>query len=225
MPDWSGWITLGSVGISTPELSAVQISNVPKDGNTGISEGGFNNQFLFTDADGSFNFPVISDESTGNFGVGFLSAGHFTDQIGMDGDPSFTTNSHTVQAQLDASLLGGQHAMLSYAIVDEHGSFHSEIDDGGGAIDRLAIPISIADFDLHRHLASQSSDGAITDLEVLKWEELSLQPFQVLPFFRSEGDGFIRPRLFAGGTPELAQSKNQQDQNALQYGPTVSSEW
>jgi hypothetical protein len=191
---------------------------------TGISEGGFDNQLLFTDFDGSFNLSVISHKSTGNFGVSFLSTGLFTDQLRMDDDPSLTSDSHTVQAQHEASLPGGQHTILGYAIVNEHVSFHSEIADGGAAIDGLAIPISIADFDVRRDLASQGSDGTITDLEVLKLEGLSLQPFQALPFFGSEGDGFIRPRLFAGVTPGLGQSDNQNNQRALQHNLSFGSQ-
>jgi hypothetical protein len=221
-PDWITGVTLGSSGVSTTKLPMVKVHNVENDRNTGGGEGGLNDQGFFAGLSDSSVFQVGSYESTGCAGGGSLrnrlsDGASVADQVGSDGNTSLPTNSHSVQSQDDSLLLQRKNVVLINVVVNEDIALHPEITDSGALIDGLAVPISITDFDLRRDFASQGSDGAITELEVLKLEELSLQSFETISRLGRLGEGFIEPRFFTGVAPGLGQDEDQQNQNMLQH--------
>ena len=65
MPDWSTRVELGSIGVPTAELAIVNEGDLQENGSTGSGEGGFNDQLLLTDIDGSFNLFGASGFSVG----------------------------------------------------------------------------------------------------------------------------------------------------------------
>jgi hypothetical protein len=168
----------------------------------------------------SFKYRRTSSQEA--LGGSLFNAALFTDEFRMDGHPSFSPDSQAVQSQHDASLLHGQDATLVHVIVNEHISLHSEIADGETAIGSNRT-VGIPGFDVRRDFASQGSDGAISDLEILDLEELSLQSFETSPRLGRLGEGFIRPRLFAGVTPVFGQSENQNNQSSLQHNLSLGS--
>jgi hypothetical protein len=114
-------------------------------------------------------------------------------------------------------LLQGQETTLGYVIVNEHIALHSKVADGRAAIDGLAIPGGIADFNIRSDFAAQGSDGAVADLDILELEELSLRPLETLSPFGGELDGFVTSTFFADVTTDLGQGEDEQNQTALQH--------
>jgi hypothetical protein len=219
---------LGAIGISTTKLSMEEVNNIENDRNTGSGEGGLNDQGFFTDLGDSSVLQIASHEFTGSAGVSTLGSGlshsaSIADQVGSDGYTSLSTYGHAIQPQDDSLLLQGQNTTLIHVVMNKDIALHSEIADGRASIDGLAIPRSITDFNICGDFPTQGSDGAVTDLEILKLEELSLQSFETLPRFAREFKRFIEPCFFAGVAPVLGHSKDQQNQNALQHESSVNS--
>lgn len=129
------------------------------------------------------------------------------DQVGSDDYASLSADSHTIQSQDDSLLLQGQETTLGYVIVNEHIALHSKVADGRAAIDGLAIPGGIADFNIRSDFAAQGSDGAVADLDILELEELSLRPLETLSPFGGEFDGFVTSTFFADVTTDLGRAR------------------
>jgi hypothetical protein len=114
-------------------------------------------------------------------------------------------------------------ASFSQAIVNGDASVHSPVNENGALVgDRAAIHIS--NDDISRDFPSPGSNGTSTNLEVLKFENLSLQPLKLLPGLvvetqRSESSLF----LLGGGATDWRQDKYEQNQSALQHESSVNS--
>jgi len=221
-PDGRAGITLGSFGGTTSELTVVNDGNEQEDRDAGFGEGGVDNQRFFTDSHPSVFLAVAPYETTGDLGVGLFGAVGLTDQLGSYGNPSFSPDGHAIKTQYESALLGeGESSTFSQIIVNHDTARHASISVGWSAIGDSAIGVS--NFNISRDLASPGSNRAISDLEVLKLQELSLQPFNTFPALRREGDGFKDSSTFVGGTAGLGQSEGQQNQSALQYSLSFGS--
>jgi hypothetical protein len=217
-PDGSAGVTLGSFGISTSNL--VIMSTATEDRNTGCGESRFDDQRFFTDTDIVF---LSNNEETGTPRVSNHFAILLTDEPGLNGDPSLTSDGHTIQTSEKASLVQGEGTSLVEVVVNHNTTDQSEIGKSGSVVDGATIPVS--DIDLSRNLASPGGDGTSTNLQLFDFDVLTLQPFPAISGFRGEASGLIETNLFItfAGTRGLAQSKDQQNQSALQHSPSFGS--
>jgi hypothetical protein len=173
-PDGCTGVSLGSFGIATSELTMVDDGNEQEDGDTGVGQRSFDDQWLLANANIAF---VSFDQQTGSVGVGPLVGGLsysalIADQSGGNGDPSLSPGGHTIQSQDDVFLLSREGTALPQTIVDCNGAIHPILRVSGTLVGRGTIGVS--DFDIRRDLASPGGNGAITDPEVLKLEKFTL---------------------------------------------------
>jgi hypothetical protein len=196
------------------------MSTATKNRNAGSSEGNFDDQRLFTDAD---DVSIPSNEQAGTPRVSNLFTIFLTDQPGGDGDPSLTSDGHAVYTGEKTSFAQGEGPSLVDVIVNHDTTNQSEIGKSGSVVDGSTIPVS--DIDVSRDLASPGGNGTITDLQLLDLDELALQPFPSFSGFRGEASGLIEANFFIalGRATDLAQSENQNNQNALQHGYSFGS--
>jgi hypothetical protein len=186
-PDGIAGISLGNLGISAANL--VIMSTTTENRNTGSSEGNFDDQRLFTDAD---DVSIPSNEQAGFVGTGFLNAILLTDQPGGDSDPSLTSDGHAVYPGEKTSFVQGEGSSLVDVIVNHDTTDQSEIGKSGSVVDGSTIPVS--DVDLSRDLAAPGGDGTSTDLQLLDLDELPFQPFPSFSGFGREASGPIEAK-------------------------------
>ena len=211
-PDGSTGVPLGSFGISTTNF--VSLSAALENGNARSSEGNFDDERLFTDAD---DVSIPSNEQAGTPRVSNLFTILLANQPGGDSDPSLPTDGHAVYTGEKTSFVQGEGPSLVDVIVNHDTTNQPEIGKSGSVIDGSSVPV--LDFDLSRNLAAPGGNGTITDLQLLDLDEVSLDRFPRLPGFRGEASGPIEANFLVGFgvAPDLAQKKNHQNQNALQH--------
>ena len=98
-PNGIAGVTLGQVGVTTPDLSFQNVADIDMESseqnrNAGSSEGGFNDQFFFTNTNVLIGSASLDQQPT-------------TDEIAFNGYAPFTSNSHAIQAQPDTGLTDG----------------------------------------------------------------------------------------------------------------------
>ena len=220
-PDGIAGVSLGSFGILTANL--VIMSTATEDRNAGSSEGSLDDQRLFANSDVSSILTTSLNQVADSIGIGILGTVPFADQLGVDGDSSFPSDSHAIQSGKDASLLPGEGSTVGNIIVDHDAADQSKIDKSRSVIDGLSVLVS--DVDVSRDLASPGGNGTSTDLQLLDLDKLALQSFPAFSGFRGEASGSIEANLLIafGGASDLAQSEDQQDQNALQHSLSFGS--
>ena len=205
-PDGSVGISLGAVVASTanlPEHSGVN-------GNTGSSEGSFNNQSFFA------NSTSVLHERAFNVGLGGVGATLSTDQVWGDGNPPFATNGHSVDTEHDTDLLQGQQTAFLDVVVERNGTHHSPIEERGAFVDGSAIPE--ADIEIGGNFATPNSEWAIPNFDFFQLKDLASRPFGALQVFGSEGNGFVEGsslRQVTEITTGQGKNEGQDDQYAL----------
>ena len=89
-------VMLGQVGVTTPDLSFQNVADIDMESseqnrNAGSSAGGFNNQLLLADTNAILSIGSLDQQST-------------MDKFRLNGDATFASDSHAVEAKLDTSL-------------------------------------------------------------------------------------------------------------------------
>lgn len=217
MPDGSARSNFGegffSAGLQINHVIAEDIQASPDDdGVTGFSQGRLNDQVLFADN----NFVL---ESTANqFAlspewVAFWDIS--TDEFSIDGHASSSSDSRAVQSEIDSLLRRTEES----AVTDVAYNPESWEANNGTAIDNG--PFSVPDLDVGSQPSSSSSDETSSDSEIFKLQVVTLGGLTQQPsLFGEMGDLVGSDILATLATPGHGQ--NQQNQNALQHGHTVS---
>jgi hypothetical protein len=216
-PDGSIGVSLGNFGISTPELVVVNQGDVKEDGNTGSRERGLDNQGVLADSNNVF---ISLNENTDSVGITSLGSGisngtSVAGQIGGDGHASLSADGHPVQSQDDSELLQGEEATQTNVIVDHDVAIHPDIRISGALVDGSAVGVS--NFDISPDLTSPSGDGAIANLDVLKLEEFTLNPFPFNARLGRERERFEQSPSLVDSAAGLGKDEDQQNQSALQH--------
>ncbi|MDH5639643.1 MAG: putative Ig domain-containing protein, partial [Nitrospira sp.] len=220
-PDGRTGVTLGSFGGTTPEFTMVNDWNEQKDRNAGFGEGGLNDQGFFTDSHPSRTF-ISPYETARDLGVGFFSTVRFANQFGLNSYPSLSPDSHAIETQYESALFGESDCpILSQIIVNHDAALHAGIGIGGALVGEGAVGIS--NFDLSRDLATPCSNGAISDLEILQFQELALQPFHAFTALRLDRNGLEHSSTFVSGTSSLGQRENQQSQGGVSHASSFGT--
>ena len=197
-PNGIAGVPLGNFGVSTALADVVEAEGLQIDGSAGSGESGLYDQRFFANASTSFVF-VGKNQSTSDIGVCPLveglsdSTSIVANQVGWDNDTPFSPDTHAIQSQHDALLLGGQEAGLSGAIVNESVAYETPIGNGGALVDECAIAVS--NRDLCTNSSSGSSDGTVADLDIFKLQQVALEPLVGLDALSSEGSR-LRAELF-----------------------------
>jgi hypothetical protein len=209
VPDGRIGVALGNFGIPTPELVIVNQGDVKEDGNTGSRERGLDNQGVLADSNNVF---ISLNENTFSVGITSLGSGisngtSVAGQIGGDDNASFPTDGHPVQSQDDSELLPGEEAAQTNVIVNHDVAIHPDIRISGALVDGSAVGVS--SFDISSDLTSPSGDRAIANLDVLKLEEFTLNPFPFNAPLRRERERFEQRPSLIDSAAKLSQSEDQ----------------
>ena len=159
-------LTLGSTASTNINQSEGTASTPAKtDGSTGFSQSGFENQRLFVNG----NF--IDELTFGSEQIAtFISTS--TDQFLTNRDMSASTDSHTIEPELNSSLSSEiQHETITKIVRQE--SFESEVSDNGAFVNGGSI-VGIPNFDLGLQSALPGGNGSVSDLEFFDLQKLSL---------------------------------------------------
>ena len=223
MPDGSRGVSLGNFGISAPEFVVVNQGDVKEDGNTGSRERGLDNQGVLADSNNVF---ISLNENTFSLGITSLGSGisngaSVAGQIGGDRHASLSADGHPIQSQDDSELLLGEEAAQTNVIVDHDVAIHPDIRISGALVDGSAVGVS--NFDISPDLTSPSGDGAIANLDVLKLEEFTLNPFPFNARLGRERERFEQSPSLIDSAAGLSQDKNQQNQSPLQHSLSFGS--
>jgi hypothetical protein len=142
----------------------------------------------------------------------------FAHHLSVNSDPAFASDGHAIQTQLDAWLAIAQ---VPFVVESEFGhAFESNQVKDGTFIDKGAI--NLVNFELGGDLATPGSQWAIADLQVLDLHKLPLFPLQPFPERITQRFDFVHVPVLVP-TSELGQSKDQDNQSALQHESSVSS--
>jgi hypothetical protein len=153
-------------------------------------------------------------------GIG-ISLHSSADQAAINGDASLASDGHAIEAYQYSGLV----TQMPFVVDTRFGhTLEASVGEGKPFIDQGAIGVS--DFEVSGDLASPSSNGAITNLDVFELQQLPLDAFPLLSPFVGHGNYLVGPLPFSVLVPtsELGQSENQQSQSALEHGPPVSLE-
>lgn len=130
--------------------------------------------------------PFASQE-TGSSGVGI----HFnlgTDQASINNEPTLSANSHPIQTQPNASLVN------AHVVFVEKPSPWPEPHRGNSWTLVGQRPVSVVDYQLGKEFSAPSSDRAISNFEILNFQEVPLFPLELLPSLIGEF-GDVKPIL------------------------------
>ena len=197
---------LGQVGITTTDLSLDKVSGTrtgdsEKNGNARSSEGSFNNQLFFTNTNILVSPASLDQQST-------------ADEFRLNGNATFASDRHTVEAKPDAGLTDKSPGIFS-GIENEGAPVEAHIIIDGSTIgDR---PIGITDFNVSTDLPAPSGESTITELQVLNLQKVSLVPFMQLPTALGHRDQFVGSSTLLYTAPGLSQGERKNNQNVLQH--------
>ncbi|MDH5669953.1 MAG: M10 family metallopeptidase domain-containing protein, partial [Nitrospira sp.] len=217
-------LTLGDQQGLTTLHSTPEQGNLDEHGSTGSGEGGLDDQCLFESSSTTLKF-VGENQSAAAAGTfplveGLAGATAETDQIRGDGHPALAADSHAVQAQGDAGLLEGQQATLLPAVRNEPVSDHAPVGHDGAFIGEGAVLIP------HNQLggdpASGGGDGAVTNLNILQLQQLTLEPLIFLNDFCPVGGGPEGPGSILAAA-RLNETDEQQGQSIVSHDPSFGT--
>ena len=187
---------------------ATIVAPAETNGSTGFGQHGFDDQRLF----GNANFIDKLALGAEQVAAGSRSA---TDQFSADRKASSSTNSHTIEPQLNSGLAVTQHEAIRKVSGEQ--SFESNVSDNGTFVNRDSI-IGISDLDLGLQSTTPGSNGSVSDLQVFDLQKLPLLSLQ-------PGTNLLQvPRLQGGQVlsivnvaASLRQGQGQQNLSALQH--------
>ena len=182
-----------------------QVDGSQQDGNAGASKGGFDNQSVFADIGTSIAWNSMDEWSP-------------IDQVGLNGNSALSSDSHAVQAQPNAELLGREGTSLLVRVEQKNASLESDVVKHRSLVDDRAI--GIVNLNVGLDLSAPSGEGAIADSDVLDVQKLSLEPFQLVSIVLGHGGESVGPDTFFNAASNLSQGQGQQNQNALQHNPS-----
>lgn len=138
MPEGSGGVALGQIGITAPNLSLDKVAgtNAQEAQNawdTRSRERGFNDQLFITDSRTSLAVDVLFDQEAGSTGMVIA-----TDQLGFNNKASLAANRHAIDSQSDTGL-PNKSAGLVVGIEDEGTAQKTNIIVDGAAIGDSAV--------------------------------------------------------------------------------------
>ena len=180
-PDGIVGVALGQVGITATDFSLDKVAGTrtgdsEKNGDTRSSEGSFNDQLFFTNANTVIILASMDQQSTSN-------------KIGLNDNAPFTSDSHTVNSRQNASLSEGESTSFLASVVNENGSMEAGVDEHGSTIGDC--PIGIADFNISADLSAPSGKRATVEFDLLNFEKLSFVPFMQLPPVLGHGNQIV----------------------------------
>ena len=206
-PNGIAGVSLGQVGVTTPDLSFQNVADIDMESseqnrNAGSRESGFNNQLFST------NTNVL-------IGPASLDQQPASDESGLNSDASFASDRHTVNAEPDARLGEGESASVLASVVNENIAMKTNVDKHGSTIgDR---PIGVSNFDVSPDLPAPGGEGTIANRNVFNAKKLSLISLQPLPGLACQQNGIVGPPPLFNATAGLGQSEDQQNQSTLQH--------
>jgi hypothetical protein len=218
MPDGTTKNNLGegffSAGLQLNHVIAEHIQSLPSDhGIAGFGQSRLNNQVLFA------NNNLVLESAPNQFA---LSPERITlinvsaDEFSIDGHASASSDSHTIQAEIDSFLRPKEEFTVTDVAYKIDESWKAK---NGSTVDNGAI--SVSNLDVSSQPSSSSSDSASSNSEIFKLQAVALGGLkQQPPLLRQGGDIVGADILATLATP--GQGQNQDNQNALQHGPTVS---
>jgi hypothetical protein len=213
VPNGIAGVTLGQVGVTTPDLSFQNVADIDMESseqnrNAGSSEDGFNNQLLLAD-------------TTAILSIGSLDQQPTMDKFRLNGDETFASDGHAVKAEPNTILSEREPSTLGTSVVDPNISFQANVHPDGTAINDSTI--SVPHFNIGFDFSTPGSDGATADLEFLDRQEIAFESFQFLPDFSGQRNGVVGPSSFFDATSRLGQDEDQQNQTSLQHESSVNS--
>ena len=218
MPDGSAGNNLGEVffsaGLQLNHVITEDIQSLPSDhGIAGFGQGRLNDQVLFADNN------LILESAPNQFA---LSPERITlinvsaDEFSIDGHASASSDSHAIQAEIDSLLRRTEESAVRDVACKPAESWEAK---NGTTIDNSAITIS--DLNVSGQPSSSGSNRASSDSEIFKLQAVTFGSLTQQPSLLGERGDIVGPDILATlATPGHGQ--DQQNQNVLQHGPTVS---
>ena len=226
VPNGLGGVYLGVTGIATRNLFINDVAaSTPFYGSEGnryarISQDSLYNQILLANADLSIGLPSIHQWAS-SLWAGIISDSR-TYEFSINSEPSPTTNAHAVQAELEP-VLPARQEILTEAESSIERSVESDIGEDRAFVYDTSIKVS--NFDISSHTAIPSSNGTVSDSEILNLQELSLLMLDFQSSLISERSHSIgiEPLSPLGITADLSQQQYQENQRALQQSFSFGS--
>jgi hypothetical protein len=159
-----------------------------------------------------FKTPWLPGPITGHLARGGIVGDVTANQLSIDSDSAFASDSHAVQTQLDTWL---PITKMPFIVQAEFGHTLESNQVVGGSFENEGA-VGLMNFEFGGDLATPGSQGAVTDLQVLDLHKLSLFPFQPFPERITQRLDFVYVPVLVP-TSELGQSENQNNQSVLQH--------
>ncbi|MBI3807623.1 MAG: hypothetical protein HY281_08965 [Nitrospirae bacterium] len=183
--------------------------------NAGFGEGGFNDQLFLSNVG-------VFVEAARSLGIGFdpQMGAH---QTGVNDDFSLATDSHSIQAKIEPQLLNGKQVEISIMYKDTPDE--SVVGENLSPVSNR--PISVTNLDDSTDLSTiPAGNGAGSDFDILKFQEVSFQSFDMLSLATSQFDRLeiIDPFLHLGEQGASVQGDAGQNyQKSLHHESSVNS--
>ncbi len=181
VPEGSAGVALGQIGITATDLSldkgaGASLKYSEADRDTRGSEGGFNDQLFLANTNTVFTLGTVDQQP-------------ITDKLALNGNASFASDRHTVNAKPNAGLTEGESASLLRSIVNESRTTEATVNEHGSMVGDS--PIGIADLDVSSDLPVPGSKGTVAEFDVLNNKKLSLISLQFLPGLVGQQNGLV----------------------------------
>ena len=175
VPDGGAGVAFGQLGVTATDLS---LATGPSEKNRDArgSEGGFNDQLFFANTNTVFALRTVDQQP-------------ITDKLAFNGNASFASDRHAIDAQPDTGLNDGESARLLRSIVNENIAMETNIHEHGSVIGDRAI--GVADFDVSSDLPAPGGEGTVAEFDVLNLQKVSLVPLVQLPTLLGHGNGLV----------------------------------
>jgi len=195
------------------QVSAIHVEGTEAQRDAGFGQSSLDEQLFFTD------LRSISQVAT-SLGA-CIHWDSLADHAPVNNELPSATNSHTVQSQLNSTIVGSDEIPTSDVVLDAGNVTKSNISIDGTLIDQRAI--GIANSQIRGELSSPSSNGASSNLDILALKQFLLLVFQPLSKTLVQYMPLEGPKIFSIITSGLAQDENQDDQSAFHHESSVSS--
>jgi hypothetical protein len=213
VPEGSVGVALGQVGITASNLpldkvSGTKLNEAENVWDASISKRSLNDQLFLTNANTVFALASLDQQPA-------------SDEIGLNDNAPFTSDSHTVNSQPNASLSEVESTSVLASVVNENRTYEATVNEHWSTIgDR---PIGIADFNVSADLSAPGGEGTIAERNVFNAKKLSLVLLQPLPGLIGQRNGIVESPSFFNAATSLKQSENQNNQRALQHNLSFGS--